>query len=90
MRHHPIRIEAGDVLPIHAATRLGLTAIAFQYALPELIKRGFPEADATTGNFDLQAIDEWRRQRHSRLYSINGGSPDAVISDRIRQFLELG
>jgi hypothetical protein len=51
----------GDVPPITAARRMGLSLEAFRDALPELVARGFPQADETTGNFDLDAIDVWRR-----------------------------
>ncbi len=50
----------GDVPPITAARRMGLSLDAFRDALPELVARGFPQADETTGNFDLDAIDVWR------------------------------
>src|SRR5258707_1068639 len=43
----------GDVPPITAARRMGLSLDAFRDALPELVARGFPQADETTGNFDL-------------------------------------
>ena len=46
-------------------------------ALPGLLARGFPAADATTGNYDLDAIDLWRRQRHSGEQNRNPGSPVA-------------
>jgi hypothetical protein len=90
MRQHPIHIEAGDVPLAHAAKRLGLTEPAFRTALPELIERGFPEADPTTGNFDLQAIDEWRRQRYPRLFGVDDAPPDVTVSKRIRQAFQLG
>jgi hypothetical protein len=39
------------VPPITAARRMGLSLDAFRDALPELVARGFPRADETTGNF---------------------------------------
>jgi hypothetical protein len=42
-----------------AARRLGLTLLAFEIALPELLSRGFPPPLPVIGNFDLQAIDHW-------------------------------
>jgi hypothetical protein len=59
----------GDVPPVTAARRMGLSLDALYEALPSLVARGFPSADPTTGNFDLDAIDAWRRQRHPRLFS---------------------
>jgi hypothetical protein len=35
----------------------------------DLVARGFPQADETTGNFDLDAIDVWRRARNPHLFS---------------------
>lgn len=60
----------GDVPPIVAARRLGLSLAQFEAALPELQKRNppFPAADQTTGNYDLDAIDEWRRNRYPHLF----------------------
>ena len=58
----------GDVPPVTAARRMGLSLDAFREALPELVARGFPQADETTGNFDLDAIDTWRRTRNPHLF----------------------
>jgi hypothetical protein len=60
--------SGGDVPPIAAARRMGLSLDAFGDALPELVARGFPQADETTGNFDLDAIDVWRRTRNPHLF----------------------
>lgn len=61
-------VEPRDV-PAHAAARrLGLTEAEFRRQLPLLEARGFPLADPTTGHFDLDAIDEWRKRRHPRLF----------------------
>ena len=59
----------GDVPPVTAARRMGLSLDAFREAPPELVSRGFPQADETTGNFDLDAIDAWRRGRHPHHFS---------------------
>ena len=58
----------GDVPPETAARRMGMTHQAFDQALELLLARGFPAPDPTTGNFDLDAIDTWRRSRHPQLY----------------------
>src|SRR5262245_15779662 len=58
----------GDIPPVTAARRLGLSLDAFRDALPALVARGFPQADETTGNFDLDAIDVWRRTRNPHLF----------------------
>ena len=90
MRRHPIQIDPGDVPASYAARRLGISEAAFRLALPDLEARGFPRADPTTGNFDLQAIDEWRRQRHASLFGLDPASPATAVSERIRQAFQLG
>lgn len=69
-----------------AARRLSLTLSEFRECLPDLYRRGFPKPDETTGMYDLDAIDEWRRQRHPKLFLTSGPSPmDAdTIRDRVR------
>jgi len=67
------RIEPRDIPPEHAARRLGMTTEAFRSALPNLIARGFPNADPDTGNFDLPAIDRWCDARHPHLFGAGSG-----------------
>jgi hypothetical protein len=50
---------------------MGLTLESSTEKLPGLLARGFPPADETTGNYDLDAIDVWRRSRHPQLFPIN-------------------
>jgi hypothetical protein len=38
----------GDVPPVTAARRMGLSLDAFRYVLPTLVARAFPQADETT------------------------------------------
>jgi hypothetical protein len=68
----------GDVPPAVAARRIGLAVESFNEALPALMKRGFPAADPTTGNYDLDAIDAWRRRRFPHLYPGDGLTPPAT------------
>jgi hypothetical protein len=81
------RIEPRDVPLEMAARRLGKTRAEFEAALPDLLARGFPQADPTTGNFDLAAIDQWCDARYPHLFG--GGSAkqarDArdVVQDRL-------
>ena len=81
------RIQPGDVPLASAAERMGMAVDAFQAALPRLHARGFPKPDIDTGNYDLDAIDVWRRSRHHHLFSSQGelGARDAsdVVHDRI-------
>ncbi len=81
------RIEPRDVPLEVAARRLGKTRAKFEAALPDLLARGFPQADPTTGNFDLAAIDQWCDARYPHLFG--GGAAmqarDArdVVRDRL-------
>jgi hypothetical protein len=58
------RVDPGDVPPEKAARRLHLSLRRFEEVLPDLLIRGFPAADPTTGMYDLEAIDLWRKSRH--------------------------
>jgi hypothetical protein len=86
-----LRVQPGDVPASAAAQRMGMTLEAFSDALPNLIARGFPAADPDTKNFDLDAIDQWRRSRHPHLYGgrADFGARDAatVARDRIEAML---
>jgi len=88
MRFH---VEPRDVPRELAARRIGLTLPRFDAVLADLVDRGFPPADATTGNFDLDAIDEWRKRRHPDLFKqqLVATSPapahsTALVRDRLR------
>jgi len=62
------RVDPGDVSPEKAARRMGLTLLQFEEHLPRLLSRGFPHADPTTGLYDLEAIDAWRKRRNAHLF----------------------
>ena len=57
------KVDPRDVPAVVAARRLGLSLDVFNGRLPDLLARGFPPPDPTTGNFDLKAIDAWMDQR---------------------------
>ena len=80
------RIEPRDVPLQVAARRLGKTRAELESVLPDLLARGFPQADPTTGNFDLAAIDRWCDARHPHLFG--GGAMQArdardVVQNRL-------
>ena len=80
------RIEPRDVPVQVAARRLGKTRAELEAILPDLLARGFPQADPTTGNFDLAAIDRWCDARHPHLFG--GGAMQArdardVVQNRL-------
>jgi hypothetical protein len=77
-------VDPGDVPAPVAARRMGMTEAAFSSALPDLMRRGFPAPDPTTANFDLQAIDSWRRQRHAELFlDASAARPGSVARARL-------
>lgn len=84
MRFH---VEPRDVPIQAAARRLGLTEEQFRAVADKLYDRGFPRADPDTGNFDLDAIDQWRRLRNRSLFDLVGrpAARDAgtVVRERI-------
>jgi hypothetical protein len=80
------RIEPRDVPLQVAARRLGKTRAELEAVLSDLLARGFPQADPTTGNFDLAAIDRWCDARHPHLFG--GGAMQArdardVVQNRL-------
>jgi hypothetical protein len=80
-------VVAGDVPVEVAARRMGKKLEEFKKALPNLIARGFPKPDPDTGNFDLDAIDAWRRLRNPHLFGGRAefGARDAstVVEERL-------
>lgn len=86
----PARIpDRGDVPAAVAAQRLGMTLPDFEVRRLELERRGFPEADPTTGRYCIEAVDRWRLRRFPRLFpelTASHAAVDAriVIEDRLR------
>jgi len=81
------RIEPRDVPVEVAARRLGKTPSEFEAVLPDLLARGFPQPDPTTGNFDLAAIDRWCDARHPHLFggaaAMQARDAKDVVQDRL-------
>lgn len=83
-------VDPGDV-PAHvAARRMGLSEAQFHEKRAELEARGFPRPDATTGYWDLHAIDEWRRRRNPELFLAafevsQARDARAVVEDRLQR-----
>jgi len=77
------RIDPLDIPAVKAARRLHLTLEQFRDKLPELIERGFPPPDPTTGNFFLPAIDNWMASR-TGFTTCTGSHDDVdIINNRI-------
>jgi len=64
------RIDPRDVPAEMAARRLGLSLEQFKEKLPALLQRGFPAPDETTGQFCIEAIDQWRLRRFPMLFPV--------------------
>src|ERR1700759_1866800 len=86
----PPRIpDRGDVTAGGLARRRGFPLVDFEVHRSELERRGFPEADPTTGRYCIEAVDRWRLRRFPRLFpelTISHAAVDArsVIDDRLR------
>lgn len=72
-------VQTRDVPPSIAARALGLTLDKFSEHLPALVKRGFPQHDPTTGNYDLKAIERWQDLRHKDLLAGNSGDNVSIV-----------
>jgi hypothetical protein len=68
IRYH---VTPRDAPPDVAARKLGLTLDQFSARLPELLARGFPPIDKTTGKYDLKAIEAWQDSRYPQLLGKN-------------------
>lgn len=61
--------ERGDVPATKVAALMGFERVEdFNLALPDLLRRGFPPADPTTGRWCIEAVDRWRKLRHQSLF----------------------
>jgi hypothetical protein len=76
-------VEPRDVPPTKAARRLHLTLEEFRAKLPELLKRGFPAPDPTTGNYYLPAIDRWMAARTGLTSPDEPPNHDDLVNERI-------
>jgi hypothetical protein len=75
--------ERGDVSHSLAAKLMDLSPADLERLLPDLLARGFPQPDPTTGRFCVEAIDRWRRLRHPTQFPELTGSPSAVNADAV-------
>jgi hypothetical protein len=77
------KVEPRDIPAAKAARRLHLSLDEFRTKLPELVRRGFPPADPTTGMFYLPAIDQWMARRFDQSACDNSTNNRDIISTRI-------
>lgn len=84
------KVVPRDVPPIKAARRMGLTLPVFEMHLPKLLRRGFPRADETTGNYDLKKIDQWMDDRNSLPSLTSPGIADDAKEEIVENLKKLG
>jgi hypothetical protein len=77
------KVEPRDIPPAKAARRLHLSLDEFRAKLPELISRGFPPADPTTGMFYMPAIDQWMASRFKLTVDSPSRNDRSLIDERI-------
>ena len=82
------RVEPRDVPEYAAARRLGLSVERFAEVRSRLFARGFPQPDPDTGNYDLDAIDQWRKLRNRRLFDLVGEPAALDASTVVRARIE--
>jgi hypothetical protein len=78
-------VDPRDVPPEKAARRLHLTLAEFDSKLPELLARGFPRPDPTTGMYDLVAIDAWQDARSGLASRLTEQAPLRNAADVVRE-----
>lgn len=72
------RVDPAYAPPDKIARRLCLTESQFRDCAPRLFARGFPMPDETTGMYDLEAVDRWRKRQRPDLYPELTPAPAAV------------
>lgn len=79
------KVDPRDVPAEAAARRLGIALADFAERLPDLLARGFPAADPTTGNFDLKAIEAWmdRRSGLGVIAAPRARDANEIVPDRL-------
>ena len=81
------KIVPRDVPASAVARLLGVSEARFIDCLAILLARGFPGPDATTGNYDLKAVEAWqdRRSGLAGAVAINmAKDASTVFADRLK------
>ncbi len=81
-RRQPLPL--GDGPEQDAAKMMGMPLAEFRKKLPRLLSRAFPPADPDTGKFDLDAINEWRRQRFPNVFPVVTNSPTRSLATALQ------
>ena len=80
------KIVPRDVPASAVARLLGISEARFADCVPDLLARGFPGPDATTGNFDLKAVEVWQDRRSGLSGTVTmhmAKDASAIVADRI-------
>ena len=81
------RIVPRDVPASAVARLLGLSEARFINCVADLLARSFPGPDATTGNYDLKAVEAWQDRRSglaAALATNMAKDASAVVADRLK------
>lgn len=76
-----VRVDPAYAPADKVARRLCLTPLQFQECQRRLFERGFPLPDETTGMYDLEAVDRWRKRQRPDLYpELTAGLPAVEVA----------
>jgi hypothetical protein len=81
-----IKIMPRDVPSAAIARLLGISEDRFNDCLPDLLPRGLPGPDSTTGNYDMKAVQAWQDRRSGLFASpavTAARDAAAVLEERI-------
>jgi hypothetical protein len=81
------RIVPRDVPACAVARLLGVSEARFVDCVADLLARGFPAPDTTTGNYDLKAVEAWQDRRSGLAGSVTNNmakDASAVVADRLK------
>lgn len=81
------KIVPRDVPASAVARLLGISEARFINCVADLLARGFPGPDATTGNYDLKAVEAWQDRRSglaAALATNMAKDASAVVADRLK------
>jgi len=80
------KIVPRDVPASAVARLLGVSEARFVDCVPDLLARGFPSPDATTGNYDLKAVEAWQDRRSGlsgTMGALMAKDASAVVAERL-------
>jgi len=81
------KIVPRDVAASAIARLLGVSEAGFVDCLPNLLARSFPDPDATTGNCDLKAVENWQDRRSGlagKIVANFAKDASSVVENRLK------